>query len=105
MTLDDLKALMLITTSGINDAMTDPKTTGYIFACLRRFVSGDFGELDDDDKAYNLRNLETGTGFVLGLYEKKHTLTNKIFIEARFSELNLHDANYNNICIMYPDER
>lgn len=106
MTLDDLKQMQFFITRGIGEAVRNAETHDYIGACLRRFLAGDWGDCDDADKAANNADLEAGEGHILADYPQFGALRSKVCIEAHFcKDYNLNDINYNNICVMYPNER
>ena len=99
MTREDLQKLPVYQTSRIETACKDLATKLYVIACLKRFYSGDYGELDAEDVAANERELESGEGHVLGRYKTRHNLGGDIYIESYFSESLpwLMDSNYTTI--------
>lgn len=105
MTLEDLKKIPTLQTSGIAAASKDPKTALYIVECLRRFWAGDYGEVPPEDTAANNADLEAGEGHVLARYKQAEKLEGDIYIEAHFYAPKLNDLDYTNTLVMYPYER
>lgn len=105
MTLEDLRKLDVFQTRTIAAACEDnPETHNYIVSCLERFYSGDYGEIDAEDTAYNNQDLEAGEGHVLARYKEKYNLDGDFYIEAHFSAT-VAGIDANNVMIMYPMER
>lgn len=105
MTLEDLKAIDLFQTRSIAEACkANPETLQYIIACLDRFFSGDYGEVDAEDTEYNNADLAAGEGHILARYEAKYNLESDIYIEAHFSK-DIPGIDANNTMIMYCNER
>ena len=106
MTLKDLMKLPLLQTATIADICArDEKTTIYILECLKRFYSGDYGEICEEDTAANNSDLEAGFGHVLARYKKAEGLKGDIYIESHFDRDNLENVDYSQTVIMYPNER
>lgn len=75
MTLEDLKKQDLLQTRSIAEACKDsPETLEYIISCLARFFSGDYGEIGEEDTAYNNQDLQEGEGHILARYKARHAL-------------------------------
>ena len=104
MTLEDLRKIELYQTAAIGEAAADPDTLRYIFECLDRFYSGDFGEVPAEDSDLNIQELESGEGHCLGRYKPKFKLLGDIYINSYFSEENPDDLDYNNTLVMYCNE-
>lgn len=105
MTLEDLKKQDLLQTRSIAEACKDsPETLEYIISCLARFFSGDYGEIGEEDTAYNNQDLKEGEGHILARYKARHALESDIYIEAHFSE-SIPGIDANNTMIMYCNER
>lgn len=106
MQLDDLRKLKVFQTRTIYAACKDEHTHTYVVSCLQRFYNGDYGEICAEDTAANNSDLAEGCGHVLARYKAAGELTGDIYIEAHFSEgVDLDEYDYNQIMIMYPDER
>ena len=106
MTLEDLKKIKVLQTRTIAEACKDAHTHGYVVQCLQRFYLGDYGEICAEDTEANNTELEEGCGHVLARYKARYNLDSDIYIEAHFSEgVDLDEYDYNQIMIMYPDER
>jgi len=105
MTLEDLKKLPLLHTRAIAAAAADEETFYYLLECLNAFYSGNYGEICEEDTAYNNEDLAEGAGHVLARYKAKGKLTGDIYIEAHFDKDHLNDINYSQTLIMYPSER
>ena len=104
MLIRDLSELELYTSREITQVNEDKETHPYLVECLRRFYTGDFGALEEDDIRANLTELREGEGHVLARYEKKHNLRNDIYVEAIFSE-SRPGGDFNKCLVMYVDER
>lgn len=60
-------------TRAINDAVADDsKMAKAVLAALGRFTRHDWGNLCDEDKAYNDADLKNRSGHVMGKYETPH---------------------------------
>lgn len=106
MTLDDLRKISVYQTRSIAEACKDEHTHAYVVSCLRRFYSGDYGEICAEDTAANNSDLAEGCGHVLARYKPAGALTGDIYIETHFSsDVDISDVDYNNTMIMYCDER
>lgn len=105
MTLEDIKKQDLLQTRSIAEACKEsPETHAYIVECLNRFFNGDYGEIDEEDTAYNNQDLEEGEGHILARYKARHALESDIYIEAHFSK-SIPGIDANNTMIMYCNER
>lgn len=104
MTLDDVKKITVLQTRTIAAACKDPDTHNYVVECLKRFYSGDYGEICSQDTAYNNQDLESGAGHILARYKPAHRLDGDIYIECHFDE-NESGVDWNNTMIMYCSER
>ena len=107
MTLKDLKTISLFQTASINEAIKDDKPTlDYVLRCLSLFYRGNYGSIDIEDTTANNLDLKEGYGHILARYDKAYKLTGDIYIEAHINkDADIHDIDYNNIMIMYCDER
>ena len=107
MTLKDLQALPRFTTASINEAIKDDEPTlTYVVRCLDLFYRGNYGTIDIEDTTANNLDLKKGYGHILARYKQEHKLQGDIYIEAQINkDADIHDANYNNIMVMYCDER
>lgn len=104
MTLQDVKKLPLMQTRSIAEACKDKSTLAYIYTCLDRFYSGDYGEVPAEDTEYNNQDLQAGEGHILARYVQNYCLRDDIYIEAHFSQ-EVPGVDANNTLIMYPSER
>lgn len=104
MTLEDIKKIPLYQTRSISEACAEPLTLAYVFGCLDRFYSGDYGEIDAEDTQANNDDLAAGEGHILARYKKEACLQDDIYIEAHFSQT-IPGEDANNTLIMYPGER
>ena len=105
MKLEDLKKLPLLQTRGVAADIKDAQTHAYILNCLKRFFSGDYGEICEEDTQANNSDLAAGDGHILARYKGQASLKGDIYIEAMFYYEKLDDINYSYIMIMYPEER
>ena len=105
MTLDDIKKLPTLQTRAIAHAAEDPETHNYIVDCLKRFLSGDYGEMCAEDVTANNDDLAAGEGHILARYKQAYNLTGDFYIEAHFYEPMLNDIEYSQTMIMYPEDR
>lgn len=90
-------------TAAINAAMKDERTSKYIFSCLRAFLSGDYGAMPKEDAEANRRELERGTGRVIGRYDTFGELDDDIYIIGYFSGEDV-GIDYNYTTILYCNE-
>lgn len=104
MTLEDIKKQDLLQTRSIAEACKDSDTFFYIMECLDRFFVGDYGEICEEDTAYNNQDLKEGEGHILARYPARHNLESDIYIEAHFS-VSVPGIDANNTMIMYCNER
>ena len=105
MTLANIQQQPLLQTRTIAEAYKDsPETHAYIMQCLTRFFSWDYGEVGQEDTAYNNADLEAGEGHILARYKASGNLAEDIYIEAHFSE-SIPGIDANNTMIMYCYER
>ena len=105
MTLEDIKKQDLLQTRSIAEACKGSQEThAYIIECLNRFFSGDYGEIGEEDTAYNNEDLRGGEGHILARYKARFALESDIYIEAHFSE-SIPGIDANNTMIMYCNER
>ena len=105
MTLEDLKRIPLMQTRSIAaSSKGSPETHAYIIDCVKRFYSGDYGEVGQEDTDANNSDLETGEGHILARYKGMYTLDSDIYIESHFSE-SVPGIDANNTLIMYCNER
>ena len=105
MTLENVRQLPLYQTRGIADSCQDsPETLQYILQCLKRFYSGDYGKICQQDTEANNADLRAGEGHILARYRAAHNLESDIYIEAHFSE-SVPGLDANNTMIMYCGER
>ena len=90
-------------TAAVHAAMKDERTHKYVFSCLRAFLSGDYGAMPKEDAEANRRELERGTGRVIGRYDTFGELGGDIYIIGYFSD---EDAgiDYNYTTILYCSE-
>jgi len=98
MTLDDVKKLPVMQTRGIaaDAEQDDGQTHNYIIDCLLRLYAGDYGTVPADDTDANNAELAAGEGRIVARYEKRHALTDDIYIIATFSQElpDVIDANH-----------
>lgn len=104
MTLKDIEKIPLYQTRTIAQATEDKATALYIGDCLRRYYSGDYGEIPQEDTAANNAELAAGDGHILARYNAAHQLQHDIYIESHFSNT-IDGINDNNTLIMYVWER
>lgn len=105
MVIEDLRQIPLLITRHVAAAAEDPETKKYIFSCLDRFYTGDYGEICEDDTAANNADLAAGDGHILARYKGAGALEGDIYIESHFYYKKLDDIDYTNTVIMYPQER
>ena len=83
----------------IPDAEKDPEQT-YIFTCLRRFFSGDYGEIPADDAESNRQELRAGTGRIIARYKAQGRLRQDFYIISYFTE-GRTEPDYNYTSVLY----
>lgn len=103
MTLEQISTNELAITAGAGAAIRDENTRKYIFDCLQRFYSVDYGMIPAEDAAANNAEIEAGQGRIIGRYEQAHTLRENILIIAYFSDNN-RETDYNYTTVLYPSE-
>ena len=72
----------------------------YIFSCVDRFYSGDYGEVPPEDTAANNAELEAGEGRIVARYKAAQGLEEDVYIIAYFSDSN-REEDYNYTSIFY----
>ena len=92
------KEIQWTMTRGLNDAIADNEETAQaVHEAIRRFYAGDWGELEQEDKDANDRDLKERDGHVLGKYG---TPAGNIYINLEFYEEEPKDI----ACIMFCNE-
>ena len=105
MTLQDIEKNDLLQTRSIaEDTKNSIETKQYIYNCIKRFFSGDYGEIPEEDIIYNNADLENGEGHILARYKARYNLKNDIYIESYFSN-EMPGIETNHTMIMYCEER
>ena len=108
MTLNDLQKMKILQTAGIMaDIQADPTdaTHLYVVEKLRRFYSGDYGNVGKRQTEANNKVLSAGHGRIVATYEKGAGLTDHIYIIAILEEdTGAEDIDNNHIVIMHCKE-
>lgn len=98
MTLDDISTNNIILTGPIMAATKDQEQQDYIYYCLERFFSGDYGEIPADDIVANNKELETGAGRLIAKYPPASGMKEDFYIMAHFNEDQPgNESNYTSI--------
>ncbi|MDD4910491.1 MAG: hypothetical protein PHR44_07445 [Candidatus Omnitrophica bacterium] len=83
----------VVCTRGINDALADNASFAkFVTGCLKRHVSGDWGDMDEQDKREN----EFAIGKYLRLFSSYNYRDKKIWI--------ITEADRSSTCVLFPDE-
>lgn len=99
-TISKLQNSPILLTGGIRrDAEEDPERE-YIFSCLRRFFSGDYGEIPAEDTESNRRELQAGTGRIVARYKGQGRLKQDFYIISYFTE-GRTEPDYNYTSVLY----
>lgn len=85
---------ILMTSTISKQTAIDAKLSGFIFACLQKHQSGDWGDLPEEDKAINNQALEIGSGTLFGAY--RYVDNSEIWI--------MTDCNQKTTTILRPED-
>lgn len=99
----DVKGKTFVQTRAISaSAGNEPLFGLFVMQCLRRFGRGDWGDLNDEDKAANDTNLKDGE-MVLAAYKLLPVLLNE-WTEEQDTIWVVMDPGHNTVTVLYPSE-
>lgn len=104
-TLEDLKKIPITYSEGITEACKDEQTKAYVEECIRKFFSGNYGDVPERTTEINNHYLELGDGYLKAAYSKAYKLEYHIEIEANFYYQNMENREQTYILVMYPTEK
>jgi len=83
----------VVCTRGVNDALADNASFAeFVTSCLKRHVSGDWGDMEEQDKREN----EYALGKYLRIFSAYKRGDKKIWIVT--------EADRSSTCVLFPDE-
>lgn len=86
----------IVVTAGINQEMKKDRVfRTFVNLSLGRFMSGDWGDMEDEEKAVNEQAVQAGKGRIHGAYIRKSNNA-KIWI--------ITEADRSTTTILFPDE-